>query len=1467
MRNIFRIFRKASLGVAFLCFMCCFLDVNAFASDASEPDFAYPQTVDASARMMLDRAFVNGNQLDALQAGVQITIAQTSISTDSVINALQVWDRLLLHLNGPYKSLGAILKAQLLTNVYSSQRYQFDNRTLPLNQIPDDPKLWSREIFLEKVNELIALALSNQEGMNRNVSFFSPLLTNTVKADAEGMVLYDFLARRAISIKESFGRSSDGDMIPFFSVSPSEKHCSIKDIAESIPQFYRKNGDINIAYGRGIVLYGHYKGMDEQIKLLYDNLMNPHNGIARLPIAQEYFNLCVGPEFYTSEEKVFSEDDSDCKEKQMSVKDFYSLSKKLIDTYTEFGEEILSPSMTKLLTVDASYSIKEYFSNTDKIDFEICRRNLTEGHLFLYKIPSDTERAWQWKEILAKGKMMGRWPLEALAEEVPFKKCSKFSIPNPGVGTFAAVISQSESISDIPSDVKKSYAPTFTVSAINIISVESPLSVNRKENATGVYVVNADNMQPVKGAKVVFTSQNVKGNKRSEAITDASGFASIPSGFRNCKATAYHKGSEVSIWVGNHTVSEESSTYKYITVLTDLSLYKPGETVKFALIGFKKNNDVLSLSTDEKVIVTLRDANGKEIKTQLLELDEFGRCSGKFELPDDGLLGFWNVEAKYSDMTKNSYTGYAQFNVAEYQPPTFFVTLEKNKGEEDNTIELSGMISTYSGFPLAGSEVKYKVTFNPFWYRGDVSNAYYGGTTVSDDKGEFRVNLPLSNLKDTRFEHGSFRVEATAISPDGASAEAVPVIFSVKDSFSLEPQIPSSIKVDSTAVMLNIPVKDIAGYPSKQIVEFTLYQFTNKGEWTELECGKFLSPSFSIPSSRLPSGKYKLNLKLDRSSSVNEFILFRTDEKTPPIETTLWVPEKSITASPGEKNVTVQVGNSFKDFYVLCIVSDKNRVIFQKWLRPRGEIINVEVPSPESGNRIWIDLIASNDFIRKSERITVYPSEHAVSLNVTTETFRDKVNASGKENWRFLYSLSTTEGTTVAGKIPVLAVLTNKSLDAILPFVWRFNPAERVSLWDRTSVNGVNSGMIYRSYYFSRPSSVIYNYCDPTWNFYGRSLYGGKYYQHTRMAVADLSMTKMMVTEEEQSESNFAIGFVTESKAMAAGKMEDAIEDDVASVEGSNDSGLASMDTYRDSECPVAFFMPNLVSDDAGVVTLDFTLPDFNTTWKLQLLGYTETLKTSLLTREAVASKEVMAQCNFPSFLRTGDHTVIKASIFNNSARLMSVSGIMEVINPVNGVIVAQQNLTDRKVEPSSYLQISLELEVPENISNLLIRVKGTGENSSDGEQSIIPIFPASQPVMDATSFYLSPGQTKYEMKLPSYDNKASITLQYCNNPLWYCLTALPGLIDPGSSNSISVVESFFANVVSYGILQHNNNLKRGLQEICDSSAGQGLLRSGLLKDSELKMVSLGTTPWVNNAFSEQMRLSSLSSLLDDVKA
>ena len=107
----------------------------------------------------------------------------------------------------------------------------------------------------------------------------------------------------------------------------------------------------------------------------------------------------------------------------------------------------------------------------------------------------------------------------------------------------------------------------------------------------------------------------------------------------------------------------------------------------------------------------------------------------------------------------------------------------------------------------------------------------------------------------------------------------------------------------------------------------------------------------------------------------------------------------------------------------------------------------------------------------------------------------------------------------------------------------------------------------------------------------------------------------------------------------------------------------------RQNFAETAFFYPTLQTNEEGDVFVNFTLPESNTTWKLQMLANTKDLKYGLLTKEVISSKPLMVLPNLPRFVRQGDEVSISTQVINNSKEAVSGRVRIELFDPATDQI------------------------------------------------------------------------------------------------------------------------------------------------------------------------------------------------------
>ena len=232
-----------------------------------------------------------------------------------------------------------------------------------------------------------------------------------------------------------------------------------------------------------------------------------------------------------------------------------------------------------------------------------------------------------------------------------------------------------------------------------------------------------------------------------------------------------------------------------------------------------------------------------------------------------------------------------------------------------------------------------------------------------------------------------------------------------------------------------------------------------------------------------------------------------------------------------------------------------------------------------------------------------------------------------------------------------------------------------------------------------------------------------------------------------------------------------------------------------------------LVSDNQGNISLEFEAPNFNTTWIVQAIAYNGDLLTDKLNREVLTSKPVMVKSSLPRFLRQGDQAQLAASLQNSTDAALACDAIIELFNPRTGDVIERKTFKEN-IAASGTSTVRIDWTVPDTIPFIGFRVKAATGNFGDGEQVMIPVLPSISPVIESQPFYIDAATPSFTTRLPQFARDARVTLEYCDNPVWYCVQALPTIFSDNYHIATSLAHSLFAITLAQGIAKSQPGIK-----------------------------------------------------------
>lgn len=302
-----------------------------------------------------------------------------------------------------------------------------------------------------------------------------------------------------------------------------------------------------------------------------------------------------------------------------------------------------------------------------------------------------------------------------------------------------------------------------------------------------------------------------------------------------------------------------------------------------------------------------------------------------------------------------------------------------------------------------------------------------------------------------------------------------------------------------------------------------------------------------------------------------------------------------------------------------------------------------------------------------------------------------------------------------------------------------------------------------------------------------------------------------------------------------------------------------------------AFFYPHLLSDQDGVVKIQFTMPEALTQWRFFGFAHDNELRSGFLTNTTVTAKDLMVQPNPPRFLREGDEVEFTVKVSNQSdteqtgqVRLtFSDAATLESANSSLANLETDQTFTIPAKESRSY---SWRIKVPDGAGVLTYKAVGATDNLSDGEEGYLPVLSRRILITESLPLPIRKQGNKefsFEKLLASQDSNTlqhqSLNVQMVSQPAWYAIMALPYLMEFPHECSEQLFGRFYANTLG----SHIANSAPKIRRVFDLWKNTDALDSPLEKNQKLKSVLIEETPWLRQAQSESKARRQVGQLFD----
>ena len=434
-------------------------------------------------------------------------------------------------------------------------------------------------------------------------------------------------------------------------------------------------------------------------------------------------------------------------------------------------------------------TIRVRYKNLAKVHFRVVKAD------WLARLRAGKPQ-WQWLDDGDRATLVAAKPLKAFAADLP------------ATDDLRDHTHDIEAPRDLPpgaywvlASADDDFGPDDNVVATTLVWVTRLAVVQRTSVFPGAggplagHVVDSASGVPVAGVAVQAFVQGQNGNPPpfepgATVKTDADGFYEIAIEPRRQALLQFsatldgvvHEiaSDPLSVWQQDQPQQQAS-----VVLMADRGIHRPGQIVRYKGIlahADRARGDYRALA-DRAVSVTFRDANGRELSRQPQKTNATGSFHGEFAIPSGALPGQWGIVAEGEGAS-----GFLGVRVEEYKRPKFKVELAapRDRVVLDEAVSLVGTATTYTGLPVAGAKVRYRVERQmrfPPWCRwffpwlpfNDGPARIARGSATTDADGTFTVEFPAKPDRSVPVDSlpvFTYRVIADVTDPSGETRVA-----------------------------------------------------------------------------------------------------------------------------------------------------------------------------------------------------------------------------------------------------------------------------------------------------------------------------------------------------------------------------------------------------------------------------------------------------------------------------------------------------------------------------------------------------------------------------------------------------------------------------------------------------------------------------------------------------------------------
>lgn len=1432
---------------------------------------AYPRTVVKEARVALDEALKSSKSQDLIDALMQLSAAQLMIDSDSIIPVVEEIESIMNRCrNTVDRSVIALYLCDVYNAYLSHHFFRYAHRSYVEGN--SDVMTWSAQNFYDKIDSLQQVALKPAGALQKTpISRYRSIIgvEGYEGADAYEWVerfyptMYDFVASAIYSMGIINNHREYNGIVPQgCHYTSSRKFMSesvlVADTAWNAP-LWRMLGS---------VMKYHYKHKQRAALFMWDlkRLQYTHllsgNDTEYVVALDNLISQYAGSDYVV--EAVIARYAQTLPDTPQQTKEVYDVLSRWVRRYPHYYRIGCLQSMcADLSSASVSLSMPYVVYPGDSIVADVSYNNIDSIEYILWKsdvaqpireLPSHNTHNCKWEKCFSH---------TVVCEGVDFKPYERRQMFAPlSAGVYRMTVASGGKKDEV----------TFVVTPYLLLTVKST------PRETHTLLVDNKSGKPIGGKSIILASRT--GEIIQQLPTDDKGVCRF---VRPSVSGSYYNIylADVAQYPFMHSLyfTQAAVERKNVAarIFTDRSLYRPGQTLHFSALVYRLDSSMQQALVNKDVKAILYDKGGDEVWNGSFTTDKYGSINGVIELPAGAAWGDWKLCVQGDNLYASQ-----KIEVAEYKRPQFAVACDAVEGvySYGDSVRVSGRAMTYSGVAVAFASATYVVRQYTYLYGGGEIVAQ-GATSTSAD-GDFSFTFVAQEPQEeyARVWGTRYVAEITVTSATGESRQGEMVVSVQGVGVKFNCNIPNKVCRDA-ALPYSIGVVNGSGVVQQLPYSLSLYSTvcdevggecyvrSRDAIWQSEGVGS--NDRLMLPYKSMASGTYRLFMSTRTTggeliTDSVDFVCYSHSDVRPPVATEMWLPIDRYEAEDGD-TVCIAVGSALQNASLYYFISDGERRIEYDCLHLDNSMTTIRLPYNAACDdvvQVMFVLVHNKSVHRKM--VTMHRKQPDKHLTITPTTFRDKTRPGSRETWHF--TVRNADGKPVDALF--MAEMYDASLDALTTHSWFFNPRytpyARYTLWidylwyltstNRAYVNYRNE--FINAQYINSVSPMLKNYLMLSYGVGGGVIMQRMMTQsasNRTMSKGSMTADMMIDTEVEESVADYA-------------ETDGALEE-VAPIP---DTPLSKIE-YRDNMEETAFFYPHLVTNDEGNVVVEFTVPESNTTWNFLSMAVTPQLYNGMYTASVVSSKPLMIQPNMPRFVRQGDKTTLSAAIYNTTDEVLRGEAQLTLYHPDNEQVIFS-SIVPFTTDAGASATVQFSVSIPDTLSLVGVRIGASTAICSDGEQHLLAVLPSQELVTEAKPFYVAPSVGDTTITFDSMREKIKqnevrnvrVTLEYCDNPVWYAVTALPALAQPIDRSAVSLMASLYANVVATGIVSQNDTIARVIAEWNRQTDGMALV-SQLAQNEELKQLLLSETPWLLEADNATEQLQQIAGLLDKERA